>query len=289
MKALLQGKFDIVKTKSDGSTEEYHFSNLILNSGLDFVATSNNPIHYCALGSGNSPPNTLQTTLDNQLGGRKSYGTQPNIVWDLESSQKSKSMTYHYRFNQGESTGNIAEIGIAPYESYTVDSALFCRALIKDNQGRTTVISKLEDEILDIYYTVKIVIPHEDVHKQIMCKGELYNTTTRPAYMGNNSSYYGVVYSGNIKSITELPDGNIQHYLSQVNSPYNVGSHKLLISMFIPDTQGNHVNGIRSVMVQCPFDLKYQTQYSRVSDGASIQKNDTESMVIPFEFSWGRA
>lgn len=289
MNTLLQGKFNIVKTKNDGSKEEYHFSNLILNSGLDSVATSDNPMAYCALGSGNSEPNILQTTLDNQLGERKSHISRPNIVWDLESSQKSKSMTYHYRFNQGQSTGNISEIGIAPSESYNVDSVLFCRALIKDSQGSPTVISKLEDEILDIYYTLKIVIPHGDVHKQIMCKGEMYNTITRPAYMGNDSSYYGVVFSEKIKGITELPDGNIQHYLSQVNSPYNVGSHKLVISMLVPDNQGNHEDGIRSTMIQCPFNLKYQTQYERVSDGVSIQKNDTESMVIPFEFSWGRA
>lgn len=292
MKALLQGKFDIVKTKSDGSTEEYHFSNLILNSGLNAVAGNaigQEVMKYCALGSGNSEPNVLQTVLDNQLGERKLYVGTANITWDLNSPQKSKSITYGYRFNQGESTGNISEIGIASSVNYRREQPLFCRALIKDNLGRPTVISKLEDEILEIYYTLKIIIPHDDVHKQIMCKGELYNTITRPAHMGDNSGYYGVISHGEIKDITSVPHDVIANYLTQNVAQYNTDSHKIKISIELSDRQGNHERGIRSTLIQCPFGLKYQTQYNRVSDNASIQKKNTESMIIPFEFSWGRA
>lgn len=291
MNIALQGFFNIEKRNANNEIiESYAFKNLILDSGMDMIGWHGvDTTQYCYLGTGNSQPINTQTTLDNYLNDFGVYGGY-EYKYDLTGEQKKLNIVRSYRFAQGIATGNISEIGLSYHAEHNSGvNPLFCRALIKDGSGMPTVITKLADEILDIYYTLQIIIPTQDVTGQIMVKGEMYNTIARPAYLGHSNEYFGVLYGGGLGDVTGTPDNELKGWLSQQQTYMGVGVHKVKIAMFVPDTQGNYPDGIRSVHILCPFNIKYQIQYSRVSDNSPIIKNDTESLTFNFEFGWERA
>lgn len=283
----LKGHFNIIKQKANGEiVEQYAFTNLILNSGLDLVGqyiAHGNLLYNCHVGSGNTEPNVTQTTLSNWLASRASDNS--NIQSDTSGDVKSISFTHKYIFNAGVATGNISEIGIANGSSRT--STLFCRTLVKDSQGQPTVISKLPDEILEVYYTLKVIINHQDVIGVGKINNIDYNYIIRPANIGKNTNGT-YLYDGEIGDITRNPQG--QYVSSSTSSQtYENGQHRLKYVMQIsPNTVLN--NGIRSVLFSSILNsIGWQCQFSRVADGQPIIKTNQETVRLSFEVSWGRA
>lgn len=284
----LKGYFDIVKRKADGQVvEKYSFENLILDSGLNAIGKDQENgfgvLKNCHVGSGNSQPNVSQTSLDSWLGvGSAVYAS---AKWSLNTEEKSVSYTYKATLNAGVATGNIAEIGMSL--SANRDTSLFSRTLIKDNDGQPTVISKLNDEILEIYYTLKIIINHQDVTGIGKINDMDYRFKLRPAYLGSRSSDWEF-YRGEISSdITSFPSGRITYTYG--TSSHQDGEHKKRFSCTLSPNSGNDENGIRSVFFPSLFDICWQCQFERVSDGKAIMKTNKEKLVVNFDVSWGRA
>lgn len=277
----LKGFFEIVKRKTDGSiVEAYVFENLILDSGLEMIGLRK-WFNYCHLGSGNNEPNVTQTGLSSPIG-YSGIGFV-NETWSLDTEEKSLTKNYKARFEAGVATGNIAEIGLA--DSSSSNGMFFCRTLIKDNQGRPTVISKLADEILDIYYKLKFVINHQDVTGECLISGEPYNFIIRPAYLGNSNTHDGIFSKNEIGDITAYPI--IQDHYRPVNvSNYTPKSNKLRFTIH-GDVDMNYP--IRSIMIRDMLGFRWQAQYSRKSDGSAIPKTGNNIVNLPIEVSWGRA
>lgn len=146
--------FQAQKFRSDG-TITYQgpvFSNLILNVGLDLLASaplgfsgiSDSSCRYVNVGEDNTDPATNQSGLlshaastDNTHGDVSTgYNTDPCYKW-VERT---------FEFSIGSCTGNLTEVGL----SKVSNDDYFNRQLFRDNNGDPTTITVLEDEGLRI-------------------------------------------------------------------------------------------------------------------------------------------
>src|SRR5690606_4303633 len=110
------------------------------------------------VGSGSATPQFTDTSLQNPVA-----FASANSVLDSQSSNYVRGwyeITVRHQFGQGQAAGNLSEIGI----QHTSASGPLCsRALILDGQGNPTSITVLPDDFLTCYYTLRIMIPKEDV------------------------------------------------------------------------------------------------------------------------------
>lgn len=291
----LKGVFDIIKYDKDGNViENYHFENLILNQGLDLVGNKPNNqdyLEYGFVGTGNSEPNVQQTELDNQLAYAKfSNSSNQKTTADDETY---KTYTRRYRFTENMANGNISEIGVGVTGSNN-KGVLFCRTLIKDGQNRPTVISKLQGEILEVIYTLKVNFPMTDKIETVQIGDKQYRMTARISRMNNNTYYQSYLYDGNINGINNEPSGRHQTLSRQfthhdnVNDTYKNGDYKIGMVMTASIDTANYDTGVRSVMVRGLFDMWWQCQFDAVDDGTAIPKNNTQKLTLIFNQSWGR-
>lgn len=284
----VSGHFDIVKKDKDGNViDEYHFDNLILNNGLDFVGQMPSRgfifVDYCLVGSGNSEPNIEQRQLDNQLGYAYYSNYSTNRI--LTDDETSNSHIMRYRFDENTANGNISEIGVGNYVGS--EFALFCRTLIKDPSGRPTAITKLQGEILEITYTLKIVVDMKDSTGVVQIGDKQYRYTARLARNNLSMVNDGYVYDNNIGNIDNEPTGNYD-YLSRQFAEYQNGTYKIDVKILAGIDNANFETGVRSLQFRGIFDFWYQVQFDAVDDGTAIPKNNTQKLNIVFEQSWGR-
>jgi len=154
---LLSGHYRLeVKNQKGELKRELEFDNLILNSGLNRIATGS-AFNGCSIGTGSITPAITQTTL----AAYTNYTS--NITTSSEGLQVSFLPFYGfsrktYRFSAGSLNGNYSELGIG-----WAANQLFSRALIKDGNGNPTTITVFPDEILDVIYEVRLYIPTTDV------------------------------------------------------------------------------------------------------------------------------
>ena len=136
-------------------------SNLILNGGLDMLATTqiNNAFLYCTVGTGSSTPIITQTTLDTEKArtaaifsdGTETYnGTLAGTV----GSQYILKRTWEFPIGALNSVtyGALTEIGFAPAST----GSLFSRALFKDTGGNAIGITVLSTQSLRVTYMLTV-------------------------------------------------------------------------------------------------------------------------------------
>lgn len=152
-RCLVGALFKLVCHKGDPSQptkETGWFRNIVLNTGLDRLSVGQAD-NLCLIGSGNSTPTIIQTSLDSFLastsravsasGGRNFTDPQKPFIFGRRT----------FRFDPGVGTGNIQEVALG-----WSDSDCFNRSLIKDNNGTPTTIQKLADEFLDVLVEVQL-------------------------------------------------------------------------------------------------------------------------------------
>lgn len=148
----VSGHFKIEKTGADGEVlETYGFDNLVLDSGLSafFVSNIADSLTHCAVGKGNSAPAFAQKQLDDEIARQRtnnSYGAGRPVESDADYA-----FLWSYSFAPSAVSGNITEIGILSNRGI-----FFNRQLIKDGEGNPTSISVLEQEGLNVYFTLKV-------------------------------------------------------------------------------------------------------------------------------------
>ncbi|RLC21493.1 MAG: hypothetical protein DRH93_11690, partial [Deltaproteobacteria bacterium] len=149
IKAQVSGRFRLKVYRSDGTLKKDTgwFDNLITNYGLNRMASSSDYLLYCHVGTNNTPPAYTDTSLAGFLHGAGANGsaTHPHST----SNPTYRSIKKVYRFDAGEATGNISEVGISRKSS---SGDLFSRALIVDSSDNPTTITILSDESLDVEY-----------------------------------------------------------------------------------------------------------------------------------------
>jgi hypothetical protein len=278
------------------------FENLILDSGLNRLGNGSVIVGAC-VGTGTTAPANSQTALANLL-----RVTTTEQSWtELPGSTTAPYYAEHqvvYRFAAGAAAGNLSEVGLGwgPNVGANTMGGLWCRALIKDSQGNPTTITVLSDEVLDIVYTLQLHPPTSDITGTFNLSGEAYQYTMRPSFVNNRSangwsprsvtvtginSGWGTAFTGGIGAVTSGPSGA---YTSIAVTPqtYVNDSKQAVCSVNAGLNATNLSGGIRSIDLHMPGN-SWQAEFSRLSDGAAIPKNNTNVLTIPFWVSWDRA
>lgn len=273
------------------------FENLILDSGLNRLGTGH-VIDGACVGTGTTAPADSQTTLANLLRVTSTQQSNAELAGSTTAPYYAEWQIV-YRFAAGTAAGNLSEVGLgwdADAWSNTM-GGLWCRALIKDSQGNPTTITVLPDEVLDIVYTVQLQPPTSDITGTFNLSGEAYQYTLRPAWvnswetgrtLGGIFSFGVAAFTGSIGSVTEGPSGTAGYNISMTKQTYVNNSKQCVFTVAADLNTANLAGGIRSMQ----FDLQgswWQAEFSRVSDGGTIPKNNTNVLTIPFWVSWDRA
>ena len=275
------------------------FPNLILDSGLNRIGTASNWMASCYVGSGNSVPNELQTTLDVLV------ASTSNRISDLISASSGApwftQQTITYRFGVGTLTEQLSEIAVG-----WANNGLFSRALILDLFGAPTTINVLADEYLDATYRLRCYSPPDDVTTSVTIAGVVTEVVARAArastqaewlndaYQGpvgggdprNNPAQHHTVYSGGIGSVTSVPAGTSATGARAVNAAYVSGTYQRDYATQWDLTFGN-VGGVRSYLTRMGGDVGgfglMQYQFT-----PAIEKNADRVLVLNARHIWGR-
>jgi hypothetical protein len=139
----LKGRVALVLKDKDGKVKESReIDNLVVDAGLDFIAsrmagTSAAVMSHMALGSGTTAAAAGNTDLESILGSREALDS--TTVTD-------NTVTYVSSFEAGDATGAVTEAGI--FNASTAGTML-CRTVF-------AVVNKQADDTLSVTWTITI-------------------------------------------------------------------------------------------------------------------------------------
>lgn len=291
----LQGWFTLKVHKGDAEqpSQVASFENLITDSGLNRIGQGSF-LTRCLVGTGNTPPDVLQTTLASLVASVDAMTTNYNAT---TSPPYYGTFIRKYRFNPGVATGNLTEVGVGWVTAGS--TTVFSRALIKDINGDPTTLTILPDEFLDVTYELRVYpIVTDVVVPGTTFTGFNSNVTIRPSVIadGNMLAYldsaatlavFGpIVYSGSIGPITGTPSGTFDSLSSGSStvphSPYVVGSYKQVATLIVPLDRGNFAGGIGAIRIATSLG------YYQVGFTPPVVKNATQQLILNLELTWGR-
>ena len=297
----LSGRYKFVKRKlrSGEVVQELEFPNVITNIGLDRwgVGAIGN---VCKLGAGNTPPSVNDTGLASPLISTSSVQNLANFR-AYSVAERWTECTRIFRFTPGAVVNSIAEVVVG------WDTGVFSRALIRDPNGNPITLQLLADEVLDVYYTLRMQFPATDLTGKITLNNVEYDWIMRPSeidtvpaydhswfnasFGGSDAGYFTASLStGPIAGVDSSPTGAAFRD-STVIAPYVAGSYTQRITYKFDLNTGNF--GIKSIVVR-PCGTSYNTvewQLGFYQGGVSVGVPKTSSMrlQLTFDFSWGRA
>lgn len=315
----LSGQFRIVKKSADNQVlfDSGVLNNLLLDAGLDYFGDNTgdrNMLNYLAIGTGNSEPIATQNRLDNVVsiknGGH--YSKKDDYNAERDGEYFAASQTYKYVFD-GLNNVNITELGLVSSTTKT-NYIAYTRALIKDDVGRPLVITVLQGEILEVYYTLKQVHHLKDKEFRIALSdgrgGQRGNVDCLMRLcgvgglnIGGSASYGGIVgnklkaEAGNnshvafdsqtLGKVTEQPQGapTYVHYASSSKADYVPRSYKNTLTLTISEYYDLTQLGAIIFLTTMGF---YQISFSNEGDNSMIDKNNKRTFSITLEISWGR-
>lgn len=272
------------------------FPNLILDQGMDFLATTPNLFDACQVGTGSTPPAGGQTALSARIAGTTTRISPENTTSSAAPYYTAYKVTY--RFAQGVAAGNLSEVGVGTQPTGT---NLFSRSLIKDASGNPITISILPDESLDVIYEFRYYAPESDLIGTIVATGNIggvydyilraANVTSTTEYNGwtlpkaqsggtfNNSGFFAT--GANIAAITGSPV-----FGKEVNQPaaaaYTPGSFYIDRIITASAAQANISGGVRSFLVKLGIGT-YQIQFD-----PKIPKTSLDVIELTLRLSWSR-
>jgi hypothetical protein len=283
------------------------FPNLITNGGLDRMATNEDFLSYCTVGSDNTAPQYTDTSIGTFV--QRTYNLH-DTQWTTNSvSPYYRWVKYTYRFVEGTATGNLSEVGIGWSAGGLYP--LFSHALILDTFSNPTTITVLADETLDVLYEYRVYPKETDNIGSITFTGNIggtYNWIVRlanatigpirdpglpPATNAMSrvswwSSYYNSTSNQPIAAKTTQPSGMISTGSPSIYSiPYVAGNYWLTLTF--PNTldRSNYVNGLRTALMG--FGPVYlQIQFTDPLTGKGVPKKFTDIFNFNIKCSWGR-
>lgn len=310
---LHKGKADALGNPIPGTRQKVaEFDNIITNTGLDHLGQTPSFLENCHVGSGTA----TEAATDTALGSWIAYTSSPPLGGSNYQSTEgtapyfSKQVIDAYRFDAGEATGTIAEVGIGPN---TTNTALFSRARVKDGVGSPTTITVLADEYLDVTYEFRIYPDHvnsngstNDGTGSIDISATTYNYTIRPAQVTGNSYYDcnavidvlavgvndAIAYSDDaaLGAVTGSPSATENDGASSTGSSgkgtYTPGNYYCDLNFVFALDEANFTSGsggIKAVQVHSTMGA-YQILFD-----SAIPKDNTEILTLPVRFAWARA
>ena len=197
MRASIAAYIEIEKAKCDSEGNELpgtrrvvvpKFKNTVTNVGMNRRGHNNGIYADCVLGTGISPILESSTNLGNLLGVHDSKvgdgwstGSPFGLVTATTPYYGWKRGTY--RFNAGNCTGVLSEVGLTA-QNYSTSPSIAMGSLIKDNLGNPTTITKDVDELLDISYEVRLYVKMTDDTYVVNINGVDHTFTTRAEATG---------------------------------------------------------------------------------------------------------
>lgn len=309
VKIGVAGKFRLEAFKLDENGNKYDvrkltpwFSNLILNNGLNLMGQDSSYVSYCQIGSGTSTPVVTQSSLDNRL--YSQVQTNATNYNPTTAPPYYGRRVFQFRFNPGNATGNIAEVGIGA----ATNGNLFSRARVVDSGGNPTTITILADEYLDVYYDLRYYFNVNDFTYDVTISGVTYSVTCRPfkiqsnqqgfswwSYMigsqvqlttQNNSQFlYPNAYYGASELSAVTGDGPTGTSLSgngsTSNNAYVNGSYTRTASIVFGLDQANHATGIGALQF-----LMFGAWQMKITP--PIMKTNLMVLTLNVSISWDR-
>lgn len=171
----ISGHYQMVVRRADGTVkEERSFDNMILDSGLKFLAVGwsvDEQCKTCHVGLGNTPVSPEQVGLAAWQANTQDNGPGAMGFIAVPGENAYMERTYVKRFAIGQAAGNLAEVG---FGNGWGSAVLFSRALIRDAQGNPTTLTVLLNESLDVIYKVRIYMPNAATESDVVVGGVSY-------------------------------------------------------------------------------------------------------------------
>lgn len=142
----LSGQLNIVlKDKAGNVKEEREVKNLVVNSGLAYIAsrmkdTTKGAMSHMALGSGTTAAAASQTDLVSILGSREALDST------TISGSNNEKIVYVSAFEAGDATGAVTEAGIFNASS---SGDMLCRTVFN-------VVNKAADDTMSVTWTITL-------------------------------------------------------------------------------------------------------------------------------------
>jgi hypothetical protein len=142
----LSGQLNIVlKDKAGNVKDQREVKNLVVNSGLAYIAsrmkdTTKGAMSHMALGSGTTAAAASQTDLVSILGSREALDST------TISGSNSEKIVYVSAFEAGDATGAVTEAGIFNAAS---SGDMLCRTVFN-------VVNKAADDTMSVTWTITL-------------------------------------------------------------------------------------------------------------------------------------
>lgn len=273
--------------------------NLITNTGLVNMGGTPSFFWYSKghIGSSSTAPAVTDTALYGWLAAHDG-GASFQTYYQNTSSPYEIWHTKSYRFNAGTGTGTVREFGLS-HQSGNSDMSM--RTLI------SPAVPKAADQVLDIYYKLWLYQDIGDTTGVVSIAGENYNYTLRARNMGvvanrqtltlagmDTNYYTTMTHTVGLAAITSSPstgyitNGNAFDGASKTGGGSGYSDYVWNWGL----DHGNDAAGIRTVTLTHNWNgtsgVGFQFSFSRVSDGASVPKDNTKTLAINQRLLWDR-
>lgn len=305
-KRKLYGRFKLTKGVGSIITGETEWiDNIITDNGMNKVADNqfNNVSGFCHVGTGTATEVATDTALQTFLAGKGS----PTVIADTAQGSAPYYGSYvrKWRFNPGEATGNISEVGIS---DQVTTGDLWSRARVKDGGGLPTTIAVLATEWLDVTYEMRLYPDRVDADGTGSVTYDVsYNYTIRGALV-TNFSYLRAAFTQATAAIvsSNYAEGygsgsSLGAVTSEPSGGNNIGSGTTDVSISLESYTTdaferdvtfefglNSMNatgtpdGCLCIMVHTALGA-YQIAYNNV-----VPKDNTKVWHVPLNLAWAR-
>lgn len=287
-------KLERIKAATGEIVQSVEFDNLITDIGLNRVGTAV-ATTYCYVSTSTTTPDVLDTSMSGLIAATSTIQTYVSNRTTSTPYWVEQSRTY--RFGVGAAAGNISKVGIG--WNSTGASGLWSSALVLDTNGTPTTITVLSDEYLDVTYTLRYYPPLTDSTYTVTISGVDYTINSRTADITNASvdQYYMMscstsvgVYSGPcvLGAITSGITGSTGNAAggATANSYVN-NSLKATSTATFGLSAGNLTGGITGIKLSSGTGVLVRSDI-QMTISPAIPKNNTKTMSLSFEISWGR-
>lgn len=201
VQSTVQGKYEmqLLDAKDQSVLQTWKFNNIITDGGMNLFGSTTGgesfAFDYFQVGEGSTPVSSSDTGLVSPIAGRINTSDTADVITSgSDVSGSFWQVAISRIFYEASGNGNITEIGAFSLAS---GGRLTSRALVRDDLGDPTTLTKTSANQLRIIYTFRMYVPTLDITGSLFMAGTTYDYVLRP--QGIFTSYqwgYGPTLSG---------------------------------------------------------------------------------------------
>lgn len=301
-------ELNVKKLKDDSVVRTTKFKNKITDIGLECVGTGW-PSVYAYVGTGTTPSRTTDIAMGNwratasSVAGRTLTRQTTTPYWNQASAV--------FRFNPGKATGNLTEVGTgwSNVTSAGASNYLWSRELIKDDAGNPITLTILDDEYLEVTYSLRWYPVITDVTGSFELSSVPYTYTARPFDINSWCLSYVTTWGevggpsltklvGGSPSFSSLPSltgltgftGSTSIVTGRTTAnAYVPGSLRRTTTVSITPSEANFTGGITGIEVSNRTSNSFFAFYRwQVILNPPIPKTADNGLTLNLQISWGR-